>query len=72
MSTSSSLGGMLEVLEDRSERQYKKHDKNITKKHDSRQKHDQKQFFGIRDNLVIFAIRLSPLVRAPRILLKTS
>lgn len=63
MSASSRLGGTLEVLEDRSEHQYKKN----MKKHDSRQKHDQKQFLGIRENLVIFAIRLSPLVRAPRI-----
>ena len=37
MSASSRLGGTLEVLEDRSERQYKKHEKNM-KKYDSRQK----------------------------------
>ena len=67
MSASSRLGGTLEVLEDRSERQYKKkhektwknmtHDKNMT----------TNNFLGIKENLVIFAIRLSPLVRAPRI-----
>ena len=67
MSASSRLGGTLEVLEDRSERQYKKHEKTWPKKHDSRQKHDHKQFLGIRENLVIFTIRLSLLVRAPRI-----
>ena len=67
MSASSRLGGTLEVLEDRSERQYKKHEKTWPIKHDSRQKTWPKTIFGIRENLVIFAIRLSPLVRAPRI-----
>ena len=66
MSASSRLGGTLEVREDRSERQYKKNMKKH-EKHDSRQKHDHKQFLVIRENLVIFTIRLSPLVRAPRI-----
>ena len=37
------------------------HDKNMT----------TNNFLGIKENLVIFAIRLSPLVRAPRILPKT-
>ena len=45
MSASSRLGGTLEVLEDRSEHQYKKNMKKH-EKHDSRQKHDHKQFFG--------------------------
>lgn len=70
MSASSRLGGTLEVLEDRSERQYKKnmkkHEKNM-KNMTHVKKHDHKQFLGIRENLVIFTIRLSPLVRAPRI-----
>ena len=67
MSASSRLGGTLEVLEDRSERQYKKHEKTWPKNTTHGKKHGQKKFLGIRENLVIFTIRLSPLACAPRI-----
>lgn len=61
MSASSRLGGTLEVLEDRSERQYKKHEKHDQKNTAHDKKTWQKTIFGIRENLVIFDIRLSPL-----------
>ena len=67
MSASSRLGGTLEVLEDRSERQYKKHEKHDQKNTTHDKNMTTNNFLGIRENLVIFAIRLSPLVRAPRI-----